>query len=124
MSYFVEEIRYRIITEEYEQKLEDQEAEYSAKLKSLTKEMHSQMEEKDKQFNLQLQEIISKFSMNHQLFWHTISFRLDKSYQNESEMKQKMQDAEQRALIAEEQLKVGISQSFSTLHCLLIFDFV
>jgi len=49
-----------LITEEYEQKLKEQEAQYSADLKSITKEINSQIEEKEKQFNQQLQELISK----------------------------------------------------------------
>jgi hypothetical protein len=53
------EIRLRLITEEYEQKLNDREAEYSANLKSITKEMNAQMEEKEQQFDQQLQELIS-----------------------------------------------------------------
>jgi len=81
------ETRLRLITEEYEQKLKDQEAEYSANLKSITKELNSQIEEKEQQFNQQLQELI------------------DKSYQIENDIKQRFADSEQRALIAEEQLK-------------------
>ncbi|CAF3670706.1 unnamed protein product, partial [Rotaria sordida] len=81
------EIRLRMVTEEYEQKLNEQEAEYSTKLKSLTKEMNSQMEEKEKQFNQQHQELI------------------DRSYQNENNMKHRIIEAEQRASVAEEQLK-------------------
>jgi ABC-type Zn2+ transport system substrate-binding protein/surface adhesin len=59
-KFFSLEIRLRLITEEYEQKLKEQEAQYSADLKSITKEMNSQIEEKEQQFNQQLQELISK----------------------------------------------------------------
>jgi ABC-type Zn2+ transport system substrate-binding protein/surface adhesin len=48
------------MTEEYEQKLQEQEAQYSANLKSITREMNIQIEEKEQQFNQQLQELIGK----------------------------------------------------------------
>lgn len=49
-----------MITEEYEQKLQEKEGEHSANLKSITKELTSQMEDKEQEFNRQLQELISK----------------------------------------------------------------
>ena len=58
--FFFPEIRLRIITDEYEQKLKDQEADYSTKLKSISKELHSQMAEKEKQFHQQTQQLIGK----------------------------------------------------------------
>ncbi|CAF1053004.1 unnamed protein product [Rotaria magnacalcarata] len=81
------EIRLHILTEEYEQKLKEQQEEYSTSLKSITKELNSQIEEKEQQFNRQRQELINK------------------SYQNEDNIKQKIIEAEQRATAAEEQLQ-------------------
>ena len=54
------EIRLRTITEEYEQKLQEQKADYKGKLKFLTTNMNSQLEEKEKQFNRQIQDFIGK----------------------------------------------------------------
>lgn len=96
------------MTEEYEQKLQEQEAQYSANLKSITREMNIQIEEKEQQFNQQLQELIGKLFIFSFGKWLFSFIELDKSYKIENDIKQRFADAEQRALIAEEQLKVSI----------------
>lgn len=92
------------MTEEYEQKLQEKEAEYSANLKSITKDLSSQMEVKEQEFNRQLQELISKHLNNSSVSFQV--FLVDKSYQIEMDIKQRLADAEQRAQISEEQLRV------------------
>jgi len=69
--------------------------------------MNTQIEEKEQQFNQQLQELISKFSKERFLSFYKSFFQLDKSYKIENDIKQRIADAEQRALTAEEQLKVS-----------------
>jgi len=69
--------------------------------------MNTQIEEKEQQFNQQLQELIGKFSKEHFLSFYKSFFQLDKSYKIENDIKQRIADAEQRALTAEEQLKVS-----------------
>jgi hypothetical protein len=66
--------------------------------------MNTQIEEKEKQFHEQLQQLIGKILKNFFSFLH--HFKLDKSYKIENDIQQRVHDAEQRALLAEEQSKV------------------
>ena len=90
------EIRLRLATEEYEKKLQEQEADYSAKLRSMSKELNSQLETKEQDFQRQFQELIGK-NKAQPLYRLTHVFLADKSYQNENDLQQKLHAAEQRA---------------------------
>lgn len=83
-------------TEEYEKKLQEQEADYSAKLRSMSKELNSQMETKEQDFQRQFQELIGKNNAQSSSGFIR-GFRVDKSYQNENDLQQKLHAAEQRA---------------------------
>lgn len=68
MFFFVNEIlfsslenRLRKLTEDYEQRLKEQEINYNTKLKSMAKEMSIQIDEKEMNYDRQLQDFIRKF---------------------------------------------------------------
>jgi phage host-nuclease inhibitor protein Gam len=50
-----------MLTDEYEQKIAEQEAEYSAQLKATSKELHSRMEDNQRLFQQQCQELIGTY---------------------------------------------------------------
>ena len=90
------EVRFRILTEEYEEKLKEQEADYSAKMKAMSKDMHVHLEEKERLFNEQLHQLIGRIEHVDERW--PLSFRVDKSYQNENDLKEQIIDAQQQAL--------------------------
>lgn len=49
-----------MLTDEYEEKLREQESENSARIRTLSKELNSKFEEKERAFQLQIDEIIRK----------------------------------------------------------------
>lgn len=58
--FFSTEVRLKMLTDEYEEKLREQESENSARIRTLSKELNSKFEEKERAFQLQIDEIIRK----------------------------------------------------------------
>ncbi len=63
------EIHLQKLTEDYEQRLKEQEIEYNVKLKAIAKEMSTQIDEKERNYQQQLKDFIRKIFL---LIFHLI----------------------------------------------------